>query len=273
VGTCSSAPGDDQVCLASATITRGSDDPDPDVAGSAPARRFFVSSFWMDRTEVTVRSYRSCVAASACTEPAEVSDLAYYRTTTTWRSRSSVSCTRRCGGIAPTPEGAFRPRPSGNARHVASRDGAIRGAKASGASAPTSPTAPRPPSRWLVPHGRQPRRHPRPRRQRRRSHERPRRHRHGLLGVRGGAELRSSPSTRRPRRGSVRIPRLLIPQRRPARSRVGDGGMHRLLPLRAKLRRLRRPGLSLRLKFPRSRGRVDYAALLLKRNSNSIGLT
>jgi len=42
-------------------------------ANERPARTNSVSTFWIDRTEVTVGAYRACVAASACARPARAS--------------------------------------------------------------------------------------------------------------------------------------------------------------------------------------------------------
>src|SRR5699024_10712857 len=38
-----------------------------------------ISSFWMDRHEVTVGRFRACVADGTCTPPGDATGLAYYR--------------------------------------------------------------------------------------------------------------------------------------------------------------------------------------------------
>lgn len=80
--SCTTEAGPDQICLPSAIFIRGEDDaPFLDVAipRPSPEARVYVSALWMDRTEVTVGSYRDCVALGDCTAPMGDADRAYYR--------------------------------------------------------------------------------------------------------------------------------------------------------------------------------------------------
>jgi len=61
---CSLPGGPEQVCVPGGIFEQGSDEPGHEDA--APARRVYVSPFWMDRTEVTLARFRACVEAGYC---------------------------------------------------------------------------------------------------------------------------------------------------------------------------------------------------------------
>lgn len=62
---CTTEPGMDQVCVPGGVLSIGDDESLSD----GPALEVYVSSFWIDRTEVTVGRYRECVAEGACSRP------------------------------------------------------------------------------------------------------------------------------------------------------------------------------------------------------------
>ncbi len=63
---------DGMVRIPGGRFTMGSDDPKAP-SNERPARPVVASPFWIDRTEVTVTAYRSCVDKRICTRPARVS--------------------------------------------------------------------------------------------------------------------------------------------------------------------------------------------------------
>ena len=72
--SCATEGGPDQICVPGGTFTLGSDDHD----AAAPAHEVYVSSFWLDRLEVTVARFRECLASGQCTggDPAYLGDTA-----------------------------------------------------------------------------------------------------------------------------------------------------------------------------------------------------
>jgi formylglycine-generating enzyme required for sulfatase activity len=69
---CLSDGGVDQICIPGGYFVRGSNSMEHSSHfASWGASVVYVSAFWIDRTEVTVRAYRECLAAGVCDPPAE----------------------------------------------------------------------------------------------------------------------------------------------------------------------------------------------------------
>ena len=77
---------DDMIAIPGGSFAMGSDASDAN-QDEKPAHAVTVRGFRFDRTEVTVRAYRACIAAGRCSEPeAYVSEKSNYRVFCNWRN-------------------------------------------------------------------------------------------------------------------------------------------------------------------------------------------